>query len=546
MATLHPTLPNASLFGAGAYRERDILHRLEMGLPTGWDIFHSVDWASVHNGRVQIGEVDVAVVSPGGFLVLVEVKAGPVEEGDDGLVKRYGPLGDSKDIGSQLRRNHSGLLSRLKDAGLREVRVSTLLVLPDYRLASPVLGHVSEAIVDAEGLPDLPRRIQQLAPWQAGEASVRVRLLDFLANRFHVVPDASCWISQVQRASAILGAGLATWVPSIRHPSGLYVIEATAGSGKTQLALSLMMRARKENLKCAYICFNRTLADHIVSLAPPACQVSTFHELTVEHARRGGTEPDFHKVGIYDELADRFIADAPTLQQSWDLLILDEHQDLHPSWAQALLSRLAAGGRAYIMGDDQQRIYPREEYDLEDAVVIRCMENFRSPRRVVDTMNQLRLTPEPVVARSAFAGQLPGFHTYTVGARASLAALERCVRGLLEDGIAASQIAIITYAGMRNSAVIAEENIAGHRTKRSTGAYDQAGNALWTEGDLLVETVYRFKGQSAPVVVLCEMEFDQLGQKELCKLFVGMTRAQFRLECVLSEASTQLLMARAS
>src|SRR3954452_25398052 len=90
MAVLHPTLHAASALGAGAYRELDVLRVLEDGLPGGWDVFHNLDWASVANGRLQVGEVDIAVVSPGGSLLLVEVKAGPVGELEGHLVKRYG------------------------------------------------------------------------------------------------------------------------------------------------------------------------------------------------------------------------------------------------------------------------------------------------------------------------------------------------------------------------------------------------------------------------------------------------------------------------
>lgn len=78
MATLHPTLHARSALTAGAYRELDVLRVLEDGLPRGWDVFHGLDWASVANGRPQVGEVDIAVVSPGGFLLPVEVKAGAI------------------------------------------------------------------------------------------------------------------------------------------------------------------------------------------------------------------------------------------------------------------------------------------------------------------------------------------------------------------------------------------------------------------------------------------------------------------------------------
>jgi superfamily I DNA and RNA helicase len=60
---------------------------------------------------------------------------------------------------------------------------------------------------------------------------------------------------------------------------------------------------------------------------------------------------------------------------------------------------------------------------------------------------------------------------------------------------------------------------------------------------LKVETVNRFKGQSAPVVVFCEIDFEELNQSTKRKLFVGMTRGQLRVELVLSQRAEKLLMA---
>lgn len=547
MALLHPTLHAPNRLGAGAYRETEVLQALESGLPNDWDIFHNVDWTSVFSGRPHIGEVDIALVSPGGFLLLVEVKAGAVVEEAERLVKRYGAGGEeAKDIGAQLRRNHSAVLARLKDAGLRDIRVGTLLVLPDHRLAAPVLAHAPEGLVDAATYDELCSRVLRLSPWQSAAPGLRERLLQFLANRFDIVSDVSSRIGQVQRASAALASGLATWVPAVHHPSGLYVVQGTAGSGKTQLALRLLQRAGKVARRSAYVCFNRPLADHMARLAPVASVVTTFHELVVEHARRKKDEPDFESPGVHDALAAAFVEDAATLEPRWDLLIVDEHQDFEADWARALLQLLRPEGEAYVMGDAAQQLYPRDEFELGDAVVIRCMDNFRSPRSVVDTINLLRLTEAPVVARSAFQGSVPGFHSYPPNGEGAGEALRRCLEGLLREGVTPNQIAVLTFAGMQHSAVFQSEQLAGMRCKRFQGRYDRAGNPLWSEGELLVETLYRFKGQCAPVVVLCEVDFEQFGPKEARKLFVGLTRAQFRLECVLSERAERLLMERAA
>jgi superfamily I DNA and RNA helicase len=94
--------------------------------------------------------------------------------------------------------------------------------------------------------------------------------------------------------------------------------------------------------------------------------------------------------------------------------------------------------------------------------------------------------------------------------------------------------------GFKYSEALAQETLGGFKTKRFSG-YDASGNALWTDGALLVESVYRFKGQSMPVVVLCEVDFDELTDKEKHKLFVGLTRGQVRVDVVIKEDSAKKL-----
>ena len=45
----------------------------------------------------------------------------------------------------------------------------------------------------------------------------------------------------------------------------------------------------------------------------------------------------------------------------------------------------------------------------------------------------------------------------------------------------------------------------------------------------------------AAPVVLCEIDFEVLTKLERKKLFVGMSRAQLRLECIVSECAEQAL-----
>lgn len=546
MATLHPSLSAWHPTSAGAYRERDVLLILEQGLSNGFDVFHGVHWSTVHQDLQRFGEIDVIAVAPSGHLVLMEVKAGEVTVSDDGVTKSYGGLTPKiKDVSHQTRRQHGALLGRLTDSGMGAVHVSHLLVLPDQAVSSSTVAYPRERIVDSTQMRELCDHLRSavasLAPLPAG---MRDRVLNFLSDRFHVVPDPSNHIGQVTRCSTVLADGLATWVPRVSHASGLYVIEATAGSGKTQLALALLQDAVRNKLRAAYVCYNRPLADHMVRVAPSAVEVSTFHEYCVDFARTCGHEPDFKSPGIFEKVVDELLEHSEKQPARLDLLIVDESQDFEPQWVQALLPRLKDASRLYVMGDPDQQLYARDSFDLSEAVQIKCMDNFRSPLRVTQAINQLGLAMDTVQGRSGFAGQAPEFHTYGTKPLAGITALEKCLVKLKLEGFTPEQMAVITFSGRERSEVLTCEKLAGLALKTFNGRHDAAGNPLWTEGDLLAETLYRFKGQSAPVVVLCEVDFETLGPKEVHKLFVGFTRAQFRLECVLSEKAATLLMQR--
>ncbi len=546
MAALHPSLLSWHPTSAGAYRERDVLLMLEQGLPDGFDVFHSVHWSTIRNDSQSFGEIDTVLVAPSGHVMLLEVKAGEVTSNDDGMFKRYGGLnGKVKDVGFQSRRQHSAILGRLADEGLRAAHVAHLLVLPDQVVASSSAAYPRERIVDATQMSQLCGRIREvLSPFPPLASELHSRILNFMSDRFRVVPDPSNHIGQVQRCSTLLSEGLATWVPRISHVGGAYVVEATGGSGKTQLALALLCEAARNQLRAAYVCYNRPLADHISRVVPVTVEVSTFHEYCVSFSRSNGNGVDFSLPGVFETAVNGLLNRAEQQVERLDLLVVDESQDFEPQWLQALLPRLKDTSRLYVMGDPDQQLYGRDAFDLTEAVHIKCMDNFRSPLKVAQTINQLKLTAEPVCGRSGFVGQAPGFHSYGPQPMAGINALEKCLVALKQDGFSPDQIAVITFSGRERSEVLARENLAGMTPKTFCGRYDTAGNPLWTQGNLLVETLYRFKGQSAPVVVLCEVDFEAVREKELHKLFVGFSRAQFRLECVLSERAATLLMER--
>ena len=70
------------------------------------------------------------------------------------------------------------------------------------------------------------------------------------------------------------------------------------------------------------------------------------------------------------------------------------------------------------------------------------------------------------------------------------------------------------------------------------------GGRVVVVGEVLVDSVYRFKGRCAPCVVLTEVDFEALGEIEARKLFVGATRATMKLIVVGSERAMGVLIER--
>jgi hypothetical protein len=177
-------------------------------------------------------------------------------------------------------------------------------------------------------------------------------------------------------------------------------------------------------------------------------------------------------------------------------------------------------------------------------VSITCNDNFRSPQKIVEIINLLQLASTPIKARSSHVGELPEFRHYTPTPSGTESAIVKCVNDLLAQGHTLDQIALISFHGKEKSHLLSKDTIGKWALRKATGTFDKNENALWTEGQLFAETVSRFKGQSAPVVVLCEVDFEELRERELRKLFVGFTRAQYKVVCLMSERAEGMLMGR--
>ncbi|SDC94796.1 AAA family ATPase [Paraburkholderia lycopersici] len=537
MATVHPPISEIDPTSAGEQVELDVLAQLAKGLPESYELFHRVDWANAEPHRDSHGELDIVVVNSAGDVAVLEVKAGEIEATGDGLFKQYGA--QRKDVGQQAGWQFRSILKRLKSEGL-DVRLLHCLVLPHYRVGGEgTIDYPRERIADADDCLDLAGFVQRRLGAGRPDAR-RERVRAFLLDRVRVQPDVSALAGTLQRRVSEISGGLARWVPRIAVASGVVHVRATAGSGKTQLALTLLRQACVAQKAASYVCFNRPLADQMRTFAPSGVEVSSFHQLCWKTASRPRVEPDF------EALATRYLEEQARAAPDLDVLVIDELQDMQAAWVQALISRVREEGRIYLLEDPEQCVYPdRAQIEIGDAVVITARENFRSPRRVAESINLLRLTDEPVAPCAPFAGTQPAFTTYGSASGKRVAdATADAVRRCLGSGYALQDIVVLCWRGRAHSELLAQDTLAVWTLRKFTGDYDDLGEPLYTEGDLTIETVRRFKGQSAPAIVLTEVDFDPSDGLWPNLLFVGLTRARLHVEVVIADAAAQALAQR--
>ena len=155
-------------------------------------------------------------------------------------------------------------------------------------------------------------------------------------------------------------------------------------------------------------------------------------------------------------------------------------------------------------------------------------------------MNALELTAEPMESGNGYAGMVPDICPYQKGME--IEATEDAIKDLMGMGYLPESIAVLSFRGSSNSQILADgvKKLNGLTVKKFI-EYDEKGQALWSDGSLHVDTLFRFKGQCADAVVLTEIDFNEWSEDIKKRLFVGISRARLMVSLVVTEAVSELL-----
>ncbi|MPW20344.1 nuclease [Paraburkholderia sp. CNPSo 3157] len=532
--------------GAAA-RERETLALLEEALPRDYTVYHGLHWTRLHEGFSVFGEADFVIVSPSGRVMIVEQKTGFLRETPKGLVKVY--MQTERNVAIALARTIEGLHRRFTAAfGAGTYFIEEVLYCPDHIVRDAAIAGVNPArIVDANRKDKLIGIILDALPADEPRLACASKIHHFLADELALTPDASALVGQAGTLVTRLAGGLATWARRLEFtPFRLRVI-GTAGSGKTQLAVQVMNDAVARGERPLYVCFNRPLADHIARVAPPEAKVANYHQLCDWVVRENGEAPDFQSNDVFDKLESAFAATPIDARWQYDVLIVDEGQDFQQPWVPALERLLKPGGAWWWLEDPLQNLYMRESVALPGWTVLRESTNYRSPRDILDYLRDVVGATVPLAgalaAGSPFDGSDILLSTYDEAQtpESCIDATKRAITQALALGFRKQDIAVLSFRGREGSVLWPLDQLGPHRLRSFTGKYDLFGNPAYRDGDVLLDSIYRFKGQSAPCVILSEVDFDEFDERNARKLFVGATRATMKLIVVASQRAARHL-----
>ena len=523
--------------------EMETLSLLEKELDDTYSVYHGVHWTNIEKHNYAIyGEIDFAVVGPSGKVLLIEQKNGTLIETDDGLQKKYSD--NVKKIPFQIARNADGLQNRLKKSIKdHSIYVDSLLYCPDHKIKKiGTSGIDPDRIIDWNRKDQLVHIVKKILPPSEVNSLLRDELHQFLSDVLELVPEVNAIVGQTGRLYTKVSGGLSEWAQRIEFsPFRLRVI-GTAGSGKTQLALSAFRESIKLGRKPLYICYNRSLADHISGIVPRGGEVSGYHQFGDRIAKLQGTPIDFKKPQPFlqmEKVLDNYV---PTQDQMFDDLIVDEGQDFKNTWSENLMRLLRSNSKVWWLEDPLQNIYSRDQISFENWVTIRSDANYRSPKSILYAINQILHLNPSITAASPIEGGEVELLEYTNESdlvTKTIQAIDRAV----EIGFNKKLISLLTFRGRDKSLFTPFTQIGAHTLRAPIkDAFDDAGNQQFTDGEITTDSVHRFKGQSCPCVILTEIDFEELSENVKSRIFVGATRATIKLILVISSSSLNKLL----
>jgi superfamily I DNA/RNA helicase len=330
------------------------------------------------------------------------------------------------------------------------------------------------------------------------------------------------------------------------------VVRGGAGTGKTLLAISEAKKRAESGEKVFLCCFNARLAAHLdrVMADHPLVDVRHLHgfmrrvvvEAGLSDQVPAAEEEDLF--GLFFPLLCLEGMDRLGLKESYDVLIVDEGQDLLRDAYMDVLDALLKGGlgrgcwRLFLdhnqnifQGIDSMQLGRLDEYDLARA---RLPINCRNTEPIAIQTQLL----SGVYCDETPSAEGPAVQEYWYRDQAhERREVSNCVQRLLSEGLEPNQIVILSPYRLVNSGI--RDGLIN-----VPYALDQLGDVSPRTDSITFSTIGAFKGLESDVVLLIDINSLGTGQSSQA-VYVGASRAKSLLAVFYHEAVRQMYAKRA-
>lgn len=358
-----------------------------------------------HRSKIY-GEIDFVVVCERGVACL-EIKGGRVEchDGQWTFIDWYGtervkPEGPFAQVTGNMFSLRDILKKRFEgNPHMKNILMASGVVFPDITFHSDSQEIIPEIIYDrtTEDISEYMNQVfdywqqrQHREPSKLSPSDIR-EVVQFLRADFCFIPSLNDRLEQVEQKLVRLTAEQAQLMEALGMNDHL-IVEGGAGTGKTLLAAEFARRQLEQGARVLYLTYNKNLAHHVMRSLPETDQlkVVNIHALFGEYVPVDVEElqkdPQKYFAQIlperfYDYISEKQSTDPDAADMQYDLLIMDEGQDiLKPLYLYSLDCLLKGGldhGKWAVFYDEKQNIYNPEYQDGMDILRSYSHTKFR-------------------------------------------------------------------------------------------------------------------------------------------------------------------------
>ena len=340
-----------------------------------------------HNIKIY-GEIDFVVVCEYGVACL-EIKGGRVEcrGGKWIFTNRYGNENEkSEGPYTQVKDNMFSLKNRLKERfpsnrHIQNVLVACGVMFPDIIFDAKTEEVIPEVTYDKR-TEDISAYMKQVFEyWKGPRESSKLspsdieEIISYLRGNFYFVPSLSDRLNEIDDKLIRLTNEQVNIMRGLAANKRL-MIEGSAGTGKTVLAMNFVKEKLEEGFKVLYLAFNKNLVKNVIStmnIESDRLKIINIHALFGEYVKIDKDEVQKDAPNYFNNiLPERFLDFVSDLEKEKladlqvDILVMDEGQDIaNPIYLYPLDYLLKGGfkeGNWAFFYDEKQNIY-NPEYD---------------------------------------------------------------------------------------------------------------------------------------------------------------------------------------